>query len=264
MLCGAAWLVKSKQNMNRVAKSKGLRRPIVIWRQADATERCASTAGKLPRSFGLGGAIIAALLACCSAGCGGGGDASPDAPRQVIEMLGDSLTEATILPVPPAQRLRELLNDRYDVQARAVSGATIRQSLTGEANGEIVWRWLPFADQARSDRASIIVLRWGGSDAVAGTDPEAFRNLLTQAVRDAKNFGAVYVVGVIRSVPFALPSATTDRINREVAATEGVPFIDLRDLPFDQATDTADSVHPSQGYSDRIMSRVAEVLKGHS
>jgi hypothetical protein len=39
-----------------------------------------------------------------------------------------------------------------------------------------------------------------------------------------------------------------------------VPFIDLRDLPFNPATDTADTLHPSQGYSDRIMNRVADVL----
>jgi hypothetical protein len=120
----------------------------------------------------------------------------------VIEMLGDSLTAATILPVPPAQRLRELLHDEYDVQA-----------------------------------------------------------LLTQAVGDAKKAGTVYVVGVIRSVPFELPSAATDRIKREVAGAEGVPFINLRDLPFDPVTDTADSLHPSQSYSDRIMKRVADVLR---
>jgi hypothetical protein len=85
--------------------------------------------------------------------------------------------------------------------------------------------------------------------------------LITQAVREAKIAGSVYLVGVIRCVPFARPSAAIDQINREVASAEGVPFIDLRDLPFDPATDTADTLHPSQRYSDRIMSRVADVLR---
>ena len=236
------------------------RQRLCVRRQAgDPFQRCDR---RMPP--GLHGRALAfsfALLALSLGGCGGGGDARTDAPKPVIEMLGDSLTAATILPVPPAQRLRELLHDEYDVQARAVAGATIRQSLTGESNGDIVWRWLPFADQVLADRPSIVLLRWGGSDAVAGTDPEAFRVLLTQAVRDAKKAGTVYVVGVIRSVPFELPSAATDRINREVAGAEGVPFINLRDLPFDPVTDTADSLHPSQSYSDRIMKRVADVLR---
>ena len=231
------------------------------WRRSVQSASGASGRWGLP---GRLGAIVVALLACCTGGCGGGeGKSEPptDAPKQVIEMLGDSLTEAAILPVPPAQRLRELLHDRYDIRSRAVAGATIRQSLTAEANGNIVWRWLPFADQVRADRPSIILLRWGGSDTVAGTDPEAFRALLTQAVREAKIAGSVYLVGVIRCVPFARPSAAIDQINREVASAEGVPFIDLRDLPFDPATDTADTLHPSQRYSDRIMSRVADVLR---
>lgn len=207
------------------------------------------------------GVIIMASLACCTGGCGGGDEPPPEAPKQVIQMLGDSLTAGAILPVPPAQRLRELLHDQYDIQARAVSGATIRQSLTAEPNGDIVWQWLPFDQQVQADHPSIILLRWGGSDAVAGTEPETFRALLTQEVRQAKKVGAVYLVGVIQSVSFAVRSAANDRVNREVAKAEGVPFIDLRDLPFNPAIDIADNLHPSQSYSDRIMARVAEVLR---
>lgn len=199
--------------------------------------------------------FLAALLTAC----GGGGAGEPVQP--VITMYGDSLTSGPSLAEKPAARLNELLGGRYSVQARAVAGATISQSLDAHPNGAIVWQWLPFTEQLRQDHPSIILLRWGGSDAVAATDPQSFRASLTQATRQAKAAGTVYLIGVISTALFVEASAITDRINQEVAAAEGVTYINLRDLPFNAAQDILPGdVHPTQGYSDRIMARVAEQL----
>jgi lysophospholipase L1-like esterase len=165
---------------------------------------------------------------------------------------------ARFIDVPPAQRLQQLVGPRYDVQLRAESGASIQQILLGDKN----WPWAPFAQQIEADHPSIVLLRFGGADGLYGTDREAFRADLVEIVREAKSHGvAVYLVGVIRTAQYEEVASAFDQINRDVAQAEGVTFINLRDLAFDQATDTTtDRLHPSQAYSDRIVQRIADVV----
>lgn len=202
--------------------------------------------------------MIVLIAAGALAGCGGGGSESTSKP--VVSLYGDSLTTgaagAGYLEVPPTQRLAQL-RPNYDFQLRGVSGAVVHQAVYGDPPN---WPWEPFGDQAEQDNTQVVVIRFGGADAILGTDAESFRADLTTMVRQAQNEGMrVLVVGVIPCPPYAERSALMDQINREVAAEQGVTFINLRDLPFDTAVDIApgDSVHPSQAYSDRIAERIA-------
>jgi len=204
--------------------------------------------------------LLVILFVVLLSSCGGGSSSLP-----VISMYGDSLSSGNGLEVPPAPRLSQLLGQRYEVQLRGVSGAIISQSFTSQSRSGVDWPWLAFSQQLKKDHPAIILLRWGGGDAVVNTDPEVFRSLLTRAVIEAKASGAkVYLIGIIplpETPEFIQRSAANEIINQEVAAQQGVTFIGLRDLPFDRAVDIEpDNVHPLQAYSDRIMQRIAQII----
>jgi len=208
--------------------------------------------------------IVLALAAC-----GGGGSSAVESPqiKPVLLMPGDSLTAGAALAVPPGERLNQYTGERFDIQVRAQPGAVLSQSLEGTNLGSVQWPWAgtTWAQMLQKEHPTVTILRWGGSDAVAQTNPDVFRAELTQAVRQAKAVSAVYVVGVIESPVFKITSCIANRINKEVAAAEGVPFIDIRTLSFDPTTDLLpNDVHPSQNYSDRIMALVAERLNAQT
>ena len=140
------------------------------------------------------------------------------------------------------------------------SGAVAKQALLGDFPR---WIWAAFQQQITLDRTNVAVIRFGGADAILGTDPEAFRQHLTMLVQQAKAAQTkVLVVGVIPSPPYAHNTAVMDAINREVAGGQAVTYINLRDLTFDPATDIAagDPVHPSQTFSDRIVYKISKAI----
>lgn len=212
--------------------------------------------------------------------CGGGGrfeapngntPSQPTVPsthsnRVVVSLYGDSLTVGAIaikglLDVPPTERLQEILGEAFRVELRGTSGAVARQAVLGDFPR---WLWAPFQQQIALDGTNVAVIRFGGADAILGTEPEAFRKQLTMLAQQAKAAHAkVLIVGVIPSPTFVQGTALMDTINREVAKDQEVAYINLRDLDFDPVKDIAagDAVHPSQAFSDRIVNKISRYIQ---
>lgn len=212
-------------------------------------------------------ALALAILFLCLSACGGGGSDPPAASGlpPLISLYGDSLMVGaygldSTIKTPPTESLSKLLGGRYRVELRGVSGASALQAVAGDPPR---WPWAPFADQVRIDAPKIVVLRFGGADAIYATDPEKERVAILRMAREAKAAGAqVLVMGVIplvASPAYVARAAQMDQINRNIAATEDSPFVDVRSLGFDPARDLApgDPVHPNQAYSDRMMELLA-------
>ena len=201
------------------------------------------------------------LLAALCAGCGGGDAAQ--APR-VVEFYGDSLTfgsiagpsgELTRLAVPPVRRAQEWLGDTALCVDLSLPGATVADALAGAA----MMPFGRFADHVKTTRASVLVVRYGGADAVRGTPLPDFERDLSAMVNLAQAAGkAVLLVGVI-----ATPGGATDAYDLAVERTadaHGAGFVDVRSVPFALPDDLADGVHPAQAWSDRITAAIVRHL----
>lgn len=198
---------------------------------------------------------LCALLAALCAGCGGGDTPSPSAPR-VIEFYGDSLTfgsiagpsgELTRLAVPPVRRAQDLLGASALCVDLSLPGATVADALAGVA----MMPFGRFAEHVASTSASVLVIRYGGADAVRGTPLADFERDLGEMVTLAQAAGkTVLLVGVI-----ATTSGVTDDFDtavERIADAFGTGFVDVRTVPFTWPGDLADGVHPAQDWSDRI------------
>jgi hypothetical protein len=209
---------------------------------------------------------LCGLLAVLCAGCGGGSPAEPPAvpaPR-VIEFFGDSLTFGSIegpagtlsrLDVPPVRRAQEFLGDAAVCVDMSLPGATVGDALAGVA----MMPFGRFADHVATTQASVLVIRYGGADAIRGTPLADFERDLAAMVRLAQAAGKrVLLVGVI-----ATTSGITDPFDLAVERTadaHGTGFVDVRAVPYTLPDDLADDVHPAQAWSDRITALIAKSL----
>lgn len=197
---------------------------------------------------------LCSVLAAMCAGCGSG-----DSPR-VIEWYGDSLTfgsvagpsgELTRLPVPPVRRAQELLGDAALCVDLSLPGATVRDALDGVA----MMPFGRFAEHVAATQASVLVVRYGGADAIRGTPLADFERDLAAMVRLAQAAGKrVLLVGVI-----ATPTGATDDFDLAVeraADALGAGFVDVRAVPYSLPDDLADAVHPAQAWSDRMTAAI--------
>lgn len=207
------------------------------------------------------------LLTALCTGCGGGGDApTPPAPQtRVVEFYGDSLTfgsvegpagELTRLSVPPVRRAQELLGDSAMCVDLSLPGATVADALSGVA----MMPFGPFAEHVRTSQAGVLVIRYGGADAIRGTPLADFERDLEAMVSLAKkNHKQVLLVGVI-----ATATGVTDDFDlavERVADAHGVGFVDVRAVPVVFPNDLADAVHPAQPWSDRITAAIVRHLQ---
>lgn len=203
---------------------------------------------------------ICSLLAVLCAGCGGGAPA----PAQVVEFYGDSLTFGSIegpagelarLSVPPVRRAQELLGDGFLCVDYSLPGATAADALAGVAG----MPFGPFAEHVKTTSARLLVIRYGGADAVRGTPLADFERDLGEMVTLAQAAGkTVLLVGVI-----ATTTGVTDDYDLAVeraADAFGTGFIDVRAVPVTWPDDLADDVHPAQAWSDRITALIAKSL----
>ena len=205
---------------------------------------------------------LCGLLAVLCAGCGGGSPAEPPAapaPR-VIEFYGDSLTFGSIegpagtltrLAVPPVRRAQELLGTSALCVDLSLPGATVADALAGVA----MMPFGRFADHVATTQASVLVIRYGGADAIRGTPLADFERDLAAMVRLAQAAGKrVLLVGVI-----ATTSGITDPFDLAVERTAdatGAGFVDVRAVPYTMPDDLADAVHPAQAWSDRMTAAI--------
>ena len=197
---------------------------------------------------------LCSVLAAMCAGCGSG-----DSPR-VIEWYGDSLTfgsvagpsgELTRLPVPPVRRAQELLGDSALCVDLSLPGATVRDALDGVA----MMPFGRFAEHVAATQASVLVVRYGGADALRGVAVADFERDLAELVRLAQAaHKRVLLVGVI-----ATPTGATDDFDLAVeraADALGAGFVDVRAVPYSLPDDLADAVHPAQAWSDRMTAAI--------
>ena len=203
------------------------------------------------------------LSAVCAALCGCGGDGAPAAPA-LIEFYGDSLTFGSIngpagsltrLDVPPVRRAQELLGSAALCIDLSLPGATVADALAGAA----MMPFGRFADHVKTTRASVLVVRYGGADALRGTPLAAFERDLGALAALARVTGKrVLLVGVIETA-----SHDTDAYDLAVERTAdalGLGFVDVRSVPFALPDDLADGVHPAQAWSDRITAAIVRHL----
>ena len=205
---------------------------------------------------------LCGLLAVLCAGCGGGSPAEPPAapaPR-VIEFYGDSLTFGSIegpagtltrLAVPPVRRAQELLGTSALCVDLSLPGATVADALTGVA----MMPFGRFADHVATTQASVLVIRYGGADALRAVPLADFERDLAAMVALAQAAGKrVLLVGVI-----ATPTGATDDFDLAVeraADALGAGFVDVRAVPYSLPDDLADAVHPAQAWSDRMTAAI--------
>ena len=205
---------------------------------------------------------LCALLAALCAGCGGG-DTPPALP--VVEFYGDSLTfgsiegpagELTRLAVPPVRRAQQLLGCGAACVDLSLPGATVRDALDGVA----MMPFGPFAGHVAATPATVLVIRYGGADAIRGTPLADFERDLAAMARLAQAAGKrVLLVGVI-----ATTSGITDAFDLAVERTAdatGAGFVDVRAVPVTLPDDLADAVHPAQAWSDRITAAIVRHLR---
>lgn len=205
---------------------------------------------------------LCALLAALCAGCGGG-DAPPALP--VVEFYGDSLTfgsiegpagELTRLAVPPVRRAQQQLEDAAVCVDLSLPGATVRDALDGVA----MMPFGRFAEHVATTTASVLVVRYGGADALRGVAVADFERDLAELVRLAQAaHKRVLLVGVI-----ATPTGATDDFDLAVERTAdalGAGFVDVRAVPATLPDDLADAVHPAQAWSDRTTAAIVRHLR---
>lgn len=209
--------------------------------------------------------ITVALLLAFLTACGGGDSrVGPQKSRPpVVGFWGDSITSGSVntsagwLSPRPVERMQQLAGDAFVALDRSLPGATALDALAGLQPFDL-------------EGIDVVVLRYGMADAVrqVHADDRAF----AQAVDDL-----VLRAGARRVVLTGIPKITVrpdlpgvddalvaqvaayDLALRELAARRGIPFIDVRALPF-AITDLADTIHPAQGYSDRIAALIVRQL----
>lgn len=109
--------------------------------------------------------------------------------------------------------------------------------------------------------ADLVVLQYGLADTRSSAPSMEFGAAVAALVARAQAQGAqVLIVGLPHTSVPDYTARLNDELRRQ-ATTLGVPFVDVAALPFNPATDLADSLHPSEEYSRRISDLVAAVIR---
>lgn len=209
---------------------------------------------------------LASLLGLLS--CGGGGQATDTPhPEDAVSVYGDSLAAGSYgepeqrLSPTPAQRLAEYA--KRVVVDYSAPGTSSEDALYGSAPAPFV----AFDRHIATDPSLVVLLRYGGADAVLGMAADKTDMAVRTLVRLASWAGKrVVITGISHISPqvgdaLLASVAERDALLRRIAAETGTPFIDVRGLPFDASTDLADLLHPSRAYSDRITQHIANQLR---
>lgn len=198
---------------------------------------------------GLAALLLTGLAVSC-----GGGDAPP-----VVAVYGDSLSSGHIatapyrLAVPPVRRLEELATGRFVAIDFSQPGATIHAALTGGDTMPIG----PFAQHVKTVPAQIVLLRWGGADALLGVPVDVFSENLRELVRLTFAADRVPVlVGLFQSKSHAAAALQFNPLVKAVATELGVLFIPLDDISCGEA----DGIHPDQACADAHAARMVQYL----
>ena len=213
--------------------------------------------------------LFCSLAAAICAGCGGG-----DSPAGIVEFYGDSLTFGSIagdagqvarIPVPPVRRAQEALSGLAVCVDMSLPGATAGDALDGVA----MMPFGPFESHIAATRATTLVIRYGGADAIRGVTQADFERNMTKIVTLAQRAGKrVILVGIIdvQESPGNPPElrarlASFDVFLSELATKTGAELVNVRALPVTFPGDLADAVHPAQAWSDRITAAIVQQLK---
>lgn len=172
--------------------------------------------------------------------CGGG------EPMLVVSFYGDSITSGTHSSDPV-------------VWSPAVWAPTPVQhfaALAGVQANDHSQNGASIADaNIANDGAELAVIRFGVADQVRAMASPVFAAHVDRLVAQAR---ALDQQVLLTGLPHAasVDTAALDAVIRERAAALGVPFVDIRALPFGPG-DLADPLHPSEDYSRRIGAAIA-------
>lgn len=212
--------------------------------------------------------LIAIAVSCLLVACGG--PSSPRTPVQV-SFYGDSITSGAGLSPTPVERRTELAAGAFVGVDYSFGGATVQDASRGDPRLPFPG---PFAEWIKRDASPIVVIGHAGANALRYADRiDEYDTLLTAMVGQAHAIGktvllagmtwvAMPVAGVSEtdSVRILQALAEFDDRTEAIAIREGVPFLDLRSVPFTGLADMLDNVHPNQAYADRVSAYVATRL----
>lgn len=213
---------------------------------------------------------FAALSLCVLlTACGGAEPPTLPSPPVGVSFFGDSLTSGSLdngghLDVLPVVRMTQLSDGAFVGRDYSYPGATVWDARDGAPG----LPYVNFGDALLDDDSRIIVIRFIASALARGGDQEVeYAQVLTMMVGQVRAAGKLPVfVGAHHLVPpperYGISLADAMRImgnidrfevaTKQVAEDAGVLFIETRLVPFYGAVDIADSIHPTQAYSDRM------------
>lgn len=239
-----------------------------ITSATNGLSRTAIAQDSIGRKINTRRSFVAGALAGSLAACGGGATAGT-AP--LVDIYGDSTASGSYQLSPDSPATAHLAERPAARIAAATGGGVIDHAIPGWTIASHAATW----DLAASP-ASVLVLRFGGADAIVGSGATEFAAALTGVCASAPG-KRIVLVGVIRvarkpewqdrlgldAAGFArleAKSAELDNTVRSVAALRGLPFVDIRAVRFDGAVDIADAVHEAQAYSNRCADAIAAAL----
>jgi hypothetical protein len=188
------------------------------------------------------------LLYMALAACGGGGSTTPAAP--VAAFYGDSITSGTHSSDPAAWVPAQWSPSPVQHIAALANVAALDYSYNGASSADA---------HIAADASTLVVIRFGVADQVRGMDAQSFGVNITRLVGEARALGkAVLLTGLPHAA--TVDTQPIDAVMRERAQALGVPFVDVRELPFAPG-DLADPLHPAESYSRRIGAAIAAQIR---
>lgn len=215
------------------------------------------------------------VLSVVAAGCGGGGDAGPDAPvtrattappaapapapaRPRVVVLGDSLTAGYGLPTTD-QAFPALLQQRID--AEGLGYEVVNMGVSGDTSAGGLRR----LDWALDGDVRVLVLALGANDGLRGLGPDQMRQNLTAIVERARQRGARVLLCGMEAPPNlgAQYTAQFRQVYRDLARERQLAFLPfLLDGVAGVATlNQNDGIHPNREGAARVAELVWASLR---
>lgn len=226
------------------------------------------------RSILLGTA--AGALAACGGGAAPVGYVGASRRPALVACIGDSLFSGGIHLSPTGDQAGWLSPRPVLLLRQQLGVDCIDYSRGGFGARALLSSW---ETDLLVEPSNCVVLRLGGADAIGGVEPSEFKGDLAELVRLALAAGRRVVlpglpwmarrpawqdpIGMTQAVfvDRAARAAAIDSAVREVALDAGVPFVDIRSLPFQGAEDLADAVHLAQPYANRCIAAIAAAVR---
>lgn len=199
--------------------------------------------------------------------CGGGG-----LVQSVNKALifGDSITANGN---PPSGNLIGTLAG-IPIENLATGSEVVQNAITGEPvrtadGGVFPLKYTTFAEKIKTTDANIIILRYGGGDALLSTPPETFFSQISTLLNICSDYnkkvllvGVSGISGIYQHTEAAKLAEANNSILKLTATARRIPFVNVRDLSYTNE-DFVDGLHPTQEYSDRMAAYIADALKKH-